>query len=82
MDGMLRKQYLATRDYYFNLPDDNLLKGFRKRAGLPAPGNDGGAWGAEDLGPVFGQYLSGMAHMYKAPAAPSGESGERAFQLA
>jgi hypothetical protein len=42
LDGMLRKQYLATREYYYNLPDDDLLKGFRKRAGLPAPGHDAG----------------------------------------
>jgi len=66
MDGMLRKQYLATREYYYGLPDDDLLKGFRKRAGLPAPGNAAGAWGGEDLGPVFGQFLSGMARMYRA----------------
>ena len=37
---MLKKQYLATRDYYFNLPDDDILLGFRKRAGQPAPGNE------------------------------------------
>jgi DUF1680 family protein len=65
-DGRLKKQYEATRDYYFNLPDDDILKGFRKRAGLPAPGNDMGAWGTEDTGMVFGQWLSGMARMYKA----------------
>jgi len=66
MDGMLRRQYLATREYFYNLPDDDILKGFRKRAGLPAPGNAAGAWGAEDLGPLFGQFLSGMVRMYKA----------------
>jgi hypothetical protein len=37
LDGRLRKQYLATRDFYYNLSDDDILKGFRKRAGLPAP---------------------------------------------
>ena len=66
LDGRLRQQYLATRDYFFNLPDDDILKGFRKRAGLPAPGNDMGAWGSQDTGLVFGQWLSGMARMYKA----------------
>ena len=65
-DGMLRSQYLATRDYYYNLPDDDILKGFRKRAGLPAPGSDMGAYGLQDTGLVFGQWLSGMARMYKA----------------
>ena len=40
LDGMLKKQYEATRDYYFNLPNDDLLLGYRKRAGLPAPGTE------------------------------------------
>lgn len=66
LDGMLRNQYLATRDFYFSLPNDDILKGFRKRAGLPAPGNDMGAWAMEDTGMVFGQWLSGMARMFKA----------------
>jgi hypothetical protein len=65
-NGRLRDQYLATRDYYYNLPDDDILKGFRKRVGVPAPGNDMGAWGSEDTSMVFGQWLSGMARMYKA----------------
>jgi DUF1680 family protein len=66
LDGMLRKQYMAARDYYFDLHNDDILKGFRRRAGLPTPGNDMGAWGSEDTGMVFGQWLSGMARMYKA----------------
>jgi len=66
LDGMLKKQYVATRDYFYNLPDDDILKGFRKRVGMPAPGNDMGAWGTEDTSMVFGQWLSGMARMYKA----------------
>lgn len=65
-DGMLKKQYDATRDYFYGLPEDDILKGFRKRAGMPAPGNDMGAWGSGDTGLVFGQWLSGMARMYKA----------------
>jgi DUF1680 family protein len=66
LDGPLRRQYLATRDYYYNLPDDDILKGFRKRAGLPAPGNDLGGWCKRDASVVFGQWLSGMARMSKA----------------
>lgn len=60
----LRDQYLATRAYYYNLPNDDILKGFRKRVGRPTPGNDMGAWGSEDTSMVFGQWLSGMARMY------------------
>ena len=66
LDGRLRNQYLATRDFYYNLSDDDILKGFRKRAGLPAPGNDLGGWCWKDTSTVFGQWLSGMARMSKA----------------
>jgi hypothetical protein len=65
-NSRIRDQYLATRDYYHDLPDDDILKGFRKRTGLPAPGNDMGAWGSEDTGLVLGQWLSGMARMSRA----------------
>jgi DUF1680 family protein len=50
-DGMLKKQYDATRDYYFNLRDDDILKGFRERAGLPAPGTSLGGWYGGDPAP-------------------------------
>jgi DUF1680 family protein len=76
---MLRKQYFATREYYYNLPDDDILKGFRKRAGLPTPGNDMGAWGLEDTSEIFGQWLSGMARMYKATG--DGAMREKAARL-
>jgi len=79
LDGRLKKQYLETRQYYFSLPDDDILKGFRKRAGLPAPGNDMGTWGGPDTGEVFGQWLSGMARMYKATG--DGAMREKAVYL-
>jgi len=66
LDGMLRKQCLGARDYYFNLPDNDILKGFRKRARMPAPGKDLGGWCRNDTSVVFGQWLSGMARMSKA----------------
>lgn len=42
-DSRLRRQYLAIRGYYCNLPDDDILKGFRRRAGITAPGWSQGA---------------------------------------
>jgi DUF1680 family protein len=66
LDSMFRKQYLAAREYYHNMPDDDILKGFRKRAGLPTPGSDLGGWCEPDASEIFGQWLSGMARMYKA----------------
>ena len=39
-DGPLLRQVLEVRDCYLDVPNDDYLKGFRKRAGKPAPGND------------------------------------------
>ncbi len=37
LEGMLKKQYEAARDYYYAIPDDDIVRGFRQRAGLRAP---------------------------------------------
>jgi DUF1680 family protein len=79
LDGPLRKQFDYAREFYRDIPDDNLLKGFRQRAGLPAPGKElvgwyGGNtawhrqawWSKGDTFNAFGQYLSGMARLAKA----------------
>ena len=66
LDGMLKSQYDRTREYYYKIPNDDILKGFRERAGLPAPGQPMGGWAQESTSGVFGQWLSGMARMYKA----------------
>jgi uncharacterized protein len=77
LDGPLKRQFEYARDFYLNIPDDDLLKGFRQRAGLAAPGKDMIGWYAGDPHQVtwwskgdtfnaFGQYLSGMARLSKA----------------
>lgn len=66
LDGMLKTQYDRTRAYYFAISNDDILKGFRERAGLPAPGQSMGGWAQDSTSGVFGQWLSGMARMYKA----------------
>ena len=66
LDGMQKSQYDRTREYYSKIPNDDILKGFRERAGLPAPGREMGGWAQVDTSGVFGQWLSGMARMYKA----------------
>jgi len=66
LDGMLKAQYDRTRDYYYAIPNDDILKGFRERAGLPAPGQAMGGWAQDSTAGVFGQWLSGMARMHKA----------------
>jgi hypothetical protein len=77
LDSRWKRQFDYARSFYLKLPDDNLLKGFRERAGMAAPGKTmtgwyGGDpnfvafWSKGDTFTAFGQYLSGMARLAKA----------------
>lgn len=66
LDSRWRQQVLSAREYYFSLTDDDILKGFRAAAGLPAPGVTLGGWCERDSSPIFGQWLSGMARLSRA----------------
>ena len=63
LPGPFADQLAATRERYYNLSSDSILKGFRRRAGLPAPGDDLKGWSKWTTGATFGQWLSGMARM-------------------
>jgi hypothetical protein len=65
-DSQWKTQYLAARDFYLNVPDDDILKGYRVAVGLPAPGETLGGWCKVNTDEIFGQWLSGMARMYRA----------------
>jgi DUF1680 family protein len=62
LDGPLRRQFDTNHDFFFHLDNDRLLKIYRQRAGLPAPGEDMGGW-YDDFcpGAHFGQYVSALA---------------------
>ena len=63
-DSRLKMQFDEVRDFYLRLPNDDILRGYRLRAGRPAPGVD---LGACYLGHnTFGQILSGLSRMYAA----------------
>src|ERR1700722_7707144 len=65
--GPLAEQAQFAREFYLAIPNDNLLNGFRLRAGLPAPGNPMGGWydpQAFAAGCAFGQYVSALARTY------------------
>ncbi len=66
LPGPLADRAAAAREFYLAIPDDDILKGFRRKAGLPAPGQDMGGWCHDTTGVVFGQWLSGMARMSRA----------------
>lgn len=64
--GPLKEQYDLLHGYYLALDNERLLKVYRQRAGLPAPGADMGGW--YDLngfvpGHTLGQYISGLARI-------------------
>src|SRR5690348_11859068 len=77
LEGPLREQFDHNHDVFLHLDEDALLKPFRQRGGVPAPGPDMGGWydNADDFSPPenfhafipghsFGQYLSGLARAY------------------
>src|SRR6266851_651555 len=61
-----RRQVQGAREYYLGLSDDDILHGFRAAAGRTAPGNALGGWCKENSSTVFGQWLSGLARLYRA----------------
>jgi hypothetical protein len=77
-DSHWRRQVEGAYDYYLNLSEDDILCGFRRSAGMPAPGQPLGGWCKEDTSIVFGQWLSGLARLYKATGdAPARDKAER-----
>lgn len=77
LDGPMKRQFDYHHALFLDLDDNRLLKVFRQKAGLPAPGEDMGGW--YDLtgfslahndfhgfvpGHSFGQYVSALARAY------------------
>jgi DUF1680 family protein len=70
-DGPLKRQVDAAREDYLRIPNDDLLKGFRLRAGKPAPGAALGGWYSSDIFHPFGQFISGLARLHAATGDPA-----------
>lgn len=65
--GPLAEMYHRLHAHYLALDEDRLLKVYRQRAGLAAPGRDMGGWyDAEGFVPghLLGQFVSGLSRMY------------------
>jgi len=62
LDSPLKRQFDQNHTFFLNLSEDRLLKIYRQRAGLPAPGENMGGW-YDDFcpGAHFGQYVSALA---------------------
>jgi hypothetical protein len=63
--GPLADRLGDAAETYGGLSIDRVLKGFRERAGLPAPGPGLGGWSRETSEPTFGQWVSGLARLSK-----------------
>ena len=64
--GPIKQHFDRIHAHYLALDNDRLLKVFRQRAGLPAPGPDMGGWYDTDgfvPGLTLGQYISGLARL-------------------
>src|SRR5215831_1476552 len=66
-EGPLADMYRRVRAHFLKLDEDRVLKVYRQRASLPAPGRDMGGWYDADgfvPGHLIGQFISGLARLH------------------
>ena len=71
--GPLQRQLDQNRELLLNLSEDSLLRPYRLREGLPAPGQDLGGWYDTDAfapGFTYGQWMSALARYYASTGDP------------
>ncbi len=72
--GPLKRQHDRIHASYLALDNDRLLRVYRERAGLPAPGASMGGWYDRDgfvPGHSLGQYISGLARIGRTMGDPA-----------
>jgi len=80
--GPMAEMYRRIRAHYLNLDEDRVLKVYRQRAELPAPGRDMGGWYDADgfvPGHLIGQFISGLSRLHANDGAA--ESAAKARRL-
>lgn len=78
--GPLASQYQRLHAHFLKLDEDRLLKVYRQRAGLPAPGADMGGWyDAEGFVPghLIGQFISGLSRLHRSTGDPEAAAKAR-----
>src|SRR5438876_4121389 len=66
-EGPMAAMYQRMRAHFLKLDEDRLLKVYRQRAGMPAPGLDMGGWYDADgfvPGHLIGQFISGLSRIH------------------
>ncbi len=66
LPGRYQAQVAHAASLYGGIDTDSLLKGFRRAAGLPAPGEDLKGWSSASASVVFGQIMGGLARLGRA----------------
>jgi hypothetical protein len=69
--GPLADRLSNAAQVYGGLSVDSVLKGFRERAGLPAPGEGLRGWSRQTTEPTFGQWVSGLARLSRVLGDPA-----------
>ncbi|MBI4891796.1 MAG: glycoside hydrolase family 127 protein [Acidobacteria bacterium] len=65
--GPIGEMYRRMHAHFLALDEDRILKVYRQRAGMPAPGKDMGGWYDADgfvPGHLIGQFISGLSRIY------------------
>lgn len=79
-EGPLADMYRRIRKHFLELDEDRVLKVYRQRAGLPAPGRDMGGWYDADgfvPGHLIGQFISGLSRLYSNNGDPAAAAKAR-----
>src|SRR5215831_373173 len=79
-EGPLAAMYRRMREHFLKLDEDRLLKVYRQRVGMPAPGRDMGGWyDAEGFVPghLIGQFISGLSRFHANNGDPSAAAKAR-----
>ena len=78
--GPMAGMYRRLHAHYLKLDEDRLLKVYRQRAGLPAPGRDMGGWYDADgfvPGHLIGQFISGLSRIHATTGDPEAAAKAR-----
>lgn len=78
--GPLAAMYQRMHAHFLKLDEDRLLKVYRQRAGMPAPGRDMGGWYDADgfvPGHLIGQFISGLSRIHANTVDPEAAAKAR-----
>jgi hypothetical protein len=76
--------YRRTQAHFLGLDEDRILKVYRQRAGMAAPGRDMGGWYDANgfvPGHLIGQFISGLARIHAHTGLPEAAAKARRLVL-